>query len=121
MKRIISLVLTIFVFCFSLMGCSNSDTNMTENDVFTGISREEALEIGKQKTVDHFCLEENVSKLRMIYGTEDVTREDDGGWKVHLLGYYYPVDAYGAIGDKTRFAFTVHMDKTGDVSSTFEY
>lgn len=121
MRRIISLVLTIFVLCFSLMGCSGSDTNVTENNIFTGISREEALEIGKQEAVDHFCLEENVSKLKMIYGTEDVTREDDGDWKVHLLGYYYPVDAYGTIGDKTRFAFTVHMDKTGDVGATFEY
>lgn len=121
MKRIITLIFTICVFCFTLLGCSNNNSYNNDTHISLSITRDEALKIGKQEAVNHFCLEENVNKMQMIYGTENVTREDDGGWKVHLLGHYYPVDAYGTIRDKTRFAFTVHMDETGNVETTFEY
>ena len=114
------LLLVVMIFCV-FGGCSANKNYVNDTNVSLSIPREEALEIGKQEAVNHFCLEENVSKLKMVYGTEDVTKEDDGGWKVHLLGHYYPVDAYGMVGENTRFAFTVHIDKSGDVVTTFEY
>ena len=116
MRRVVSVALLLVLVICTFTGCSDDSV-----DNYTGIGKSRALEIGKQEMVNHFCLEENVSRLRCIYGTEDVTRESDGDWKVHLLGHYCPVDAYGTLGAETRFAYTVHIDSTGEVLATFEY
>ena len=121
MKKLICVILIVFTVSLIFAGCSSNNGYATYGDNNIGITGEDALEIGKQEAVNHFCFKENVAKINISYGTEDVTRESDGRWKVHLLGYYYPVDDYGKYREEVQFAFTVHIDELGNVTTTFEY
>lgn len=114
MKKYVALLLVVLMTVIGVCGCNSNDTN---NDYTTdaAFSSSDALAEAKQRLVNHYCTKEGVEKLKVNYGTEEVVPATSGGWKVKLVGYYYPVNAYGEIGEKEKFWYNVGFNEDGSV------
>ena len=114
MKKALLIILSLaMVLCFVACGTNDSNTNTNTNSVYvpseTGLSKEEALEEAKQEVVNKICQANNVHRITISYGTEEIYKDSFGDWRVELKGTYRTVNDYGETdysGDRKNFSYS---------------
>ena len=129
------ILLLVLALCFSCVGCAGGNTQKDnyDQDIASSdgkseipLSREEALAAAKQECVNFCCEEKDVSRIKIVYGTENISKmpSDDNCWKVELKGYFYTVNSYGETDyDKNYFNYNCNVERSwsGYGYDIFEY
>ena len=127
MKKTLLIVLVINMIIL-IVGCSSGADNYQPNENYyknnmeesntQRMTSEEALTEAKQEVVNKICQANNVDKITISYGTEEIY-ESGSGWSVKLKGTYRTVNDYGEVdysGDRKKFSYSGTVFDGGWVS-----